>query len=332
KLSDAENPYSQTTGVSRFVTDFDYGGEITDMNYENGFPTYFGVQAECLEGTGFSGKPFPVQFVDFINGGIDIVCADSIDARGDLNLNGIANEIGDATVYTNYFVYGLTAFDYYQAQVAASDVNADGITLSVADLVYLVRTIVGDALPYAKIAPVDANVSFGDAISVNREMGAAYVVIEGNVAPTLLADNMEMKYAHDADQNVTRTLVYSMEANQTFEGEFLNANGNVVSVEMATYEGAPVKIDMVPSSFSLNQNYPNPFNPTTVVSFNVPATVDYTLSVFNITGQEVDVYSGTAEAGLVEIEIDGSGLSSGIYFYKLNAGDFSATKKMVLVK
>ena len=328
ELSETSHPYSQVLGVSRYVYDYDYGGEITDLYY--GFPTYFGVQDECL--VGMEGKEEPIQFVDFMNGGIDIVCADSIDGRGDLNLNGIMNEISDAVLYTNYFVYGLGVFEHYQAQVAASDVNADGITLSVADLVYLIRVVVGDALPYPKIAPIDAKVSFGDAIAVDSKMGAAYIVIEGDVAPTLLADNMEMQYAYDAAQNVTRTLVFSMEANQTFEGEFLNANGNVISIEMATYEGTPVKVDMVPSSFSLNQNYPNPFNPTTVVSFDVPKAVDYTLSVYNITGQEVAVYSGTAEAGLVEIEVDGAGWSSGIYFYKLNAGDFSATKKMVMVK
>ncbi len=69
----------------------------------------------------------PDTVVNFYNGGIDIVCADSIDARGDLNLNGIANEIADAVMYTQYFLYGLDALDanplFREAQIAASDVN-----------------------------------------------------------------------------------------------------------------------------------------------------------------------------------------------------------------
>ncbi|MFH2048798.1 MAG: T9SS type A sorting domain-containing protein, partial [bacterium] len=325
--SDVDHPYSQVLGISRFVYDFE-GAEITG---ENTFPTYFGAPAVCMEGD----KVLPVRFVDFINGGVDIVCADSIDGRGDLNLNGIENEIADAVLYTNYFVYGLGVFgtgNPFQAAVAASDVNADGLTLSVADLVYQIRIIVGDALPYPKLNPVLADVKIGSTISVDQPMGAAFVVIEGNAAPELLANNMELKYSYDAANNVTRALVYSMNANQTFTGEFLSANGTVQSVEMATYEGARVEIDMVPSNFALHQNYPNPFNPTTTVSFDIATAVNYSLTVYNITGQEIAKYSDFANAGVVEVEVDGSNWASGIYFYKLNAGDFSETLKMVLVK
>ena len=60
-------------------------------------------------------------------GGIDIVCADSIDDRGDINLNGVANEVADAVLLGNYFVYGLSVFTInIEGQIAASDVNADG--------------------------------------------------------------------------------------------------------------------------------------------------------------------------------------------------------------
>ncbi len=91
--------------------------------------------------------------IDFFNGGIDIVCADSIDARGDINLNGFGYEIADAVLFSHYFIYGLPVFTINQAgQIAASDANADGLALTVADLVYLIRVVVGDALPYDKIA------------------------------------------------------------------------------------------------------------------------------------------------------------------------------------
>jgi len=325
EAADVANPYSQVLGISRWVLDIDF----SDITGEGTFPTYFGAPTDpCMEGD----KVDPVRFVDFINGGIDIICADSIDGRGDLNMNGVDNEIADAVLYTNYFVYGLGVFTHYQAQVAASDVNADGLTLSVADLVYQIRIIVGDALPYPKLNPVIADVKVGSTINVDQPMGAAYVVIEGNVAPELLADNMEIKYNYDADNNVTRALVYSLEANQTFNGEFLNANGTVQSVEMATYEGARVEIDIVPNNYALHQNYPNPFNPTTVVSFDLPNEGRYDLTVYNVTGQEIANYSDFASAGRVEVEVDGGNWASGIYFYKLNAGDFSETLKMVLVK
>jgi hypothetical protein len=321
------NPYTQKLGISDEVVDFS-----TDMDMADGsavFPTYLGAPDVCLEGD----KDQPVRFVNFKNGGIDIVCADSIDARGDLNLNGQAYEISDVVLYSNYFVYGIGVFTHYQAQVAASDVNADGIPLSVADLVYLTRVVIGDALPYPKTAPMAANLSTnGSVLSVDEKMGAAFVTIEGNVTPELLVNNMEMLYSFDANNNQTRVLVFSTEANQTFQGSFLNANGNVTSVEMATYEGQPVAASIRPEAFALNQNYPNPFNPTTTISFTLPTASKYSIKVYNVTGQLMEQVNGQAEAGTVEYTLDAGSWASGIYFYSVETDKDSATKKMVLLK
>ena len=71
--------------------------------------------------------------------------------------------------------------------MAASDVNADGLSLSVADLAYLVRIIIGDALPYPNIPPVQAElIQRNDTLNINKEIGTALVIIEGEVTPTLL--------------------------------------------------------------------------------------------------------------------------------------------------
>jgi hypothetical protein len=294
------------------------------------FPTYFGAPDVCEEGD----KVAPIRFIDFANGGVDIVCADSIDARGDLNLNGEENEIADAVMYSNYFVKGLGVFTInVQGQIAASDVNADGLTLSVADLVYLIRIVIGDALPYAKIAPVNASVVVGNGVvAVDADMGAAALTVRGDVTPQLLADNMEIKYAFDAEENVTKILVYSMEKDATFNGEFVAVNGTVESIELATYDGAPVSHKLLPANFALNQNYPNPFNPSTTISFELPKATAFTVEVFNVAGQKVASHSDFSEAGTVEWEFQATDLASGVYFYKLTAGDFSATNKMVLLK
>ncbi|MFH1372692.1 MAG: T9SS type A sorting domain-containing protein [bacterium] len=329
-----DNTISSVSGdtlfVSRYVYGFDLVGEISDMY--TGYPTYTGVQQPCLIGGGVD-KPAPVQFINFISGGVDIVCADSIDARGDINLNGIGHEIADAVVFTNYFIYGFAAFHInIQGQIAATDCNADGLALTVGDLVYLIRVVAGDAIPYSKLAPVEATyVVNKGVVTVDAEMGAALVVIEGNATPTLLADQMEMKYAYDADENVTRALVYSLAGNG-FSGEFISAGGDVVSIELGSYEGSVVKATEVPHDYALNQNYPNPFNPTTTVSFTLPVAGEYDLTIYNVTGQVVTEFSGTSEAGTVSVEWNASDMASGIYFYKLNAGEFSATKKMVLLK
>jgi hypothetical protein len=330
----------QRLGVSRAIYDFDFfAGDISNGN--TGFPTYYGVQDFCLEGGG-DGKPAPVQFIDFINGGIDIVCADSIDDRGDINLNGLSNEVADAVLFTNYFIYGINVFTVnVQGQIAATDVNADGLTLSVADLVYLIRIVIGDALPYAKLAPIQSLVPVAvgytrDALGTmsikdNVQIGAAFVVVSGEVTPTLLADGMEMKYDYVGSN--TRILVWSQEGN-SFTGNFMTVTGSIVSIDMATAEGQPVALEVLPTVFTLNQNYPNPFNPKTRISFALPTASDYTLTIYNVTGQKVTEFTGNHAAGTVEIDVDASNYSSGVYFYKLIAdnGRFAETKKMVLVK
>ncbi len=88
-----------------------------------------------------------------------------------------------------------------------------------------------------------------------------------------------------------------------------------------------------PEKFELSQNYPNPFNPTTNIKFSIPKDGFASLKVFNTLGQLVGTYyDGFIKAGFYNASIDGSELSSGIYFYTLTTKDFVETKKMNLVK
>jgi hypothetical protein len=89
----------------------------------------------------------------------------------------------------------------------------------------------------------------------------------------------------------------------------------------------------LPNDFSLAQNYPNPFNPTTTIDYDLPQAADVKLQVFDIIGREVDLLvGGRQEAGHHSVIWDGADRSSGMYFYKIQAGDFSETKKMLLLK
>jgi hypothetical protein len=89
----------------------------------------------------------------------------------------------------------------------------------------------------------------------------------------------------------------------------------------------------LPYTFSLSQNYPNPFNPATTISFFLPSSQLVTLKVYDPDGREVEtLVSGRIAAGSYEISFDGSKLTSGIYLYRLQAGEYVETKKMILVK
>jgi len=335
-----DNTLSDESGNILFlglhVYDFE-GTEITDP-VEFG---YSGPMADCYDTVSTDPFKAPLGAVLFQNGGIKIICVDQIDDRGDVNLNGILYEVADAVVFTNYFIVGMNAFTINQAgQMAATDINADGTPLSVADLVYLIRIIVGDALPYAKLSPSDPiKVGFNGSVvdlDANTEVGAALFVFDNEVVPTLAdnASHMDIKYGFV--NGTTRVLVYSMEYGALGAGNVLNieGNANLIDVEAADYYGAPVEVDrtVVPTEFALHQNYPNPFNPETVIGLALPVASNWNIAIFNVSGQLVKEFSGYSEAGVVQVTWDASNVASGMYFYKATTDQFSATKKMVLLK
>jgi len=88
-----------------------------------------------------------------------------------------------------------------------------------------------------------------------------------------------------------------------------------------------------PYEFALAQNYPNPFNPNTVISYSVANEGNVTLKIFNAAGQLVsELVNADHQAGVYNIEFNAGSLSSGVYFYRLDANGFTATNKMILVK
>ena len=88
-----------------------------------------------------------------------------------------------------------------------------------------------------------------------------------------------------------------------------------------------------PTSFALEQNYPNPFNPTTTIRFSISKLSIVHLKIFDILGRDVEtLVNGEMNSGSHQISFDATPLASGIYFYRLQAGDFTATKKLVLLK
>ncbi len=109
----------------------------------------------------------------------------------------------------------------------------------------------------------------------------------------------------------------------------IDYNGNYKYYEL----GNEVNIG-VPEKFVLEQNYPNPFNPTTKINFNLPKDAAVILSIFDISGREVArlLNEETKIADYYSIDFNGLNLSSGVYYYRLQAGEFTQTKKMVLLK
>ena len=107
------------------------------------------------------------------------------------------------------------------------------------------------------------------------------------------------------------------------------------------FSSEPIRVDIVasvegraPIEFALHQNFPNPFNPETIVKFSVATTAQARVSLFNLLGQRVvTFYDDIAEAGrLYKVKVNGRGLTSGVYYYRLESGGKSLLRKMLLLK
>jgi hypothetical protein len=97
--------------------------------------------------------------------------------------------------------------------------------------------------------------------------------------------------------------------------------------------GSAVNVGEAPHGFALHQNYPNPFNPSSTIGFDLPVRSHVTLTVFDILGQQLlQLINGEVEAGYHDVRLEGTNLSSGVYFYRLRAGDFVQTKRLLLVR
>jgi hypothetical protein len=91
--------------------------------------------------------------------------------------------------------------------------------------------------------------------------------------------------------------------------------------------------DNIPTTFSLEQNYPNPFNPATKLNWQSPVSGHQTVKVYDILGNEVaSLVDEFKSAGTYEVDFNAVNLPSGVYFYKLQIGNFVSTKKMTLIK
>lgn len=131
------------------------------------------------------------------------------------------------------------------------------------------------------------------------------------------------------------TALNSIDGNPSSEFVAGNRAGRIVC-----FSGGPDGITTVepvvgvtPTEFSLSQNYPNPFNPVTKINFSIPKMSDVKIKIFDALGREVSVLvNQTLQPGYYDFEFNGANFSSGVYFYRIEAGDFVQTNRMVLIK
>ncbi len=240
-----DNALSSVGGDSLLVADTVFWGldpgeyypTPAELNSPYGLPDY------CLGDS--IGSRVPVRAANFREGWVEIVCPDSIDYRGDINLNGVAYEVADRLVFADYFLNGLDVFDpnpaIRAAQIVASDVNADSIPLTFRDIVYMHRVVIGDALPIYRRAPLDtlaATVTQNSylnivAVDFTGNLAGAYMEFAGEITPSFNVPAWCPDYCFVHDSGKTRILMMPDEEPQSYPNGIwftYTGTGNLIHV------------------------------------------------------------------------------------------------------
>lgn len=138
------------------------------------------------------------------------------------------------------------------------------------------------------------------------------------------------------DTTFRNSAIYSICFPDNQNGWVLTGAGGVINKIYYNGNGITTGVDnnyILPNNYSISQNYPNPFNPSTIIQYSLPFESNVSIVVYNILGEEVTkLVDGNMPAGLHKIRFDGSGLSSGIYFYSIRATSFENDKKFLKVQ
>ena len=237
-----------------------------------------------------------------------------------------AVEFNTPGVPTTYMLFN-PDFDYTPGTDDLSSQFGDDLDF------YKVELVPGDTM-VAETSPVD-----GPLWPRDTDMYMELYDIEGN----LLDDNDDGGFDwHSRIEYVAENAgpVYVLVRSQDFEGSTdRDPSRAEYNLSITKNDGSPVVIPTsnedleTPDSFELAQNYPNPFNPSTTISYSIPESVEVDLAVYNILGQRVATLVSTFQtAGSHQVTFDATNLASGMYLYRIVAGDHVSVKRMMLVK
>ena len=174
--------------------------------------------------------------------------------------------------------------------------------------------------------PIQEGMSFGEPSAVEN------VLMASNMTDTLF--KLAVASSSDLAGNFVSIPITNIKGDEVLDIDYyLNNTFGQVQVDMSSWLTSNEGVQNKPTQFELLQNYPNPFNPSTQIQYALPKATQVTLEVFNSVGQKVmKLVNGQQSAGYHTATFDASGLSSGVYLYKLTTPSFTETKKMLLIK
>lgn len=327
---------------------------------------YFDLTDNTLSNS--AGKFISRDDINLNNGGVLLESGNTL--LGDINLNGMPFEVGDAVRLAVCFSLGMSL---NQQQLLNSDVNRDGVWATLADLIYLVARIQEEGVapdvepgPQTQVAEIAVSQSPGRtsfSVSSDGQTGGLLFVFKGaglrdeNVEFSSEVQDMDLYTGSNGEE--LRVMIMStegrfissgteslfrLEGDEEFDSVEISVcdrEGNLVAIRKVYQESSNL-----PAGFALSQNFPNPFNPVTRIQYEVGnnqqkaenSALRTSLKVYNLLGQLVRILVDEEQAsGSYQVVWDGKDkageeVSSGIYFYRLEYGKYVETKKMVLLR
>jgi carboxypeptidase T len=185
--------------------------------------------------------------------------------------------------------------------------------------------------------------NFWNRVSLENGWDFGYVEISSNNGSTwqqvssYTGTNLTWtEQSFDVTQYVNASTQLKIRFRITSDGNTVGQGWWVDDIKLTNYclgtVGVP-GLTNIPKTFALAQNYPNPFNPVTVIKYQLPQPEFVTIKIYDLLGKEVtSLVNDRKEPGYYEASFDGSNLASGLYFYRIEAGSFAETKKMMLIK
>jgi len=171
---------------------------------------------------------------------------------------------------------------------------------------------------------------FPELVRTYEEDGGHKAIDYFKLFPLLVESIKERQQIIETQQAKINTLKVKM---QQVEVALNKLGVNLEQVTIADEQTSSLAEKTLPGAFGLQPNYPNPFNPITSISYDLPSSQHVILTVYDVQGREITtLVNQQQEAGRYTVPFDASHLSSGTYFYKLTAGSFSETKRMIFVK
>ena len=188
----------------------------------------------------------------------------------------------------------------------------------------------GSSIVFGNIIDNEGNSVEGAVASLIDENGRVFNSTISDVDGSFMLEGL----SSGSYQLVSSTVDYSSASvsNVTLESSNNYLNVNVVLTEDGL-TSVKSESNSIVTTYALSQNYPNPFNPSTLISYQLPTNGLVTIKVYNVIGKEIaTLVNEFQQSGNYSKEFNANGLTSGVYFYTIKSGNFSATKKMILMK